>query len=104
LLWIRYVVLHARIRHAYLAADDDEEQHRVVELQLGAEQRSDDNQEKNSAKMIKMFLKKIYECCFYDTVGAASSDHVGQCFPKSGPRTIFGPRDFLYWSARKLKT
>jgi hypothetical protein len=27
---------------------------------------------------------------------------LAQCFPKSGPRTIFGPRDFLYWSARKL--
>ncbi len=22
-----------------------------------------------------------------------------QCFPKSGPRTIFGPRKFLIWSA-----
>jgi hypothetical protein len=77
LLWIRYVVLHARIRHAYLAADDDEEQHRVVELHLGAEQRSDDDQEKNSAKGL-MFLKNFYDCCFYDTVSAASSDHVGK--------------------------
>jgi hypothetical protein len=24
-----------------------------------------------------------------------------QCFPKSGPRTIFGPLNFLFWSARK---
>ncbi len=23
-----------------------------------------------------------------------------QCFPKSGPRTIFGPQEFLIWSAR----
>ena len=23
-----------------------------------------------------------------------------QCFPKSGPRTIFGLREFLIWSAR----
>jgi hypothetical protein len=28
---------------------------------------------------------------------------LGQCFPKSGPRTIFGPQDFLFWSARKIK-
>ncbi len=26
--------------------------------------------------------------------------HLGQCFPKSGPRTIFGPQEFLIWSAR----
>ena len=24
-----------------------------------------------------------------------------QCFPKSGPRTFFGPPEFLIWSARK---
>ncbi len=26
-----------------------------------------------------------------------------QCFPKSGPQTSFGPRDFLFWSARIIK-
>ncbi len=25
---------------------------------------------------------------------------LGQCFPKSGPRIIFGPQEFLIWSAR----
>jgi hypothetical protein len=28
-------------------------------------------------------------------------ESLGQCFPKSGPRTIFGPQDFQFWSARK---
>ncbi len=27
-----------------------------------------------------------------------------QCFPKSGPRTIYGPRDFPNWSVRKKGT
>ncbi len=39
------------------------------------------------------------------TLGHRETDDLnGQCFPKSGPRTIYGPRDFPNWSVRKKGT
>ncbi len=46
---------------------------------------------KNALQSLDLpILRTLWEC-----------DTVEQCFPKSGPRTFFGPPEFLIWSARK---
>jgi hypothetical protein len=44
-------------------------------------------------------LLKYKQGCSYSQEGNKTLE---QWFPKSGPRTIFGPRDFPIWSARQI--
>ena len=40
---------------------------------------------------------------FFNEILVFELEQLNQCFPKFGPRTIFGPQEFLFWSARKKK-
>jgi hypothetical protein len=57
-----------------------------------------------SAKDDSKFQERFVEL-FVDTKVFGESfllpDTLHQCFPKSGPRTIFGPQDLFIWSARE---
>ncbi len=45
-------------------------------------------------------IQKPHGLCSKISIFGHSLD-LDQCFPKSGPPTIFGPQKFLFWSARK---
>ncbi len=79
----------------------------MLVLKLGVRLRVNDSknglQEKDN---FLSFLHRNTSKMQFNDLRKGMSHSVGleQCFPKSGPRTIYGPRHFPNWSVRKRGT